>query len=136
MNSTVSRNKNLSTAAPVKADAWFRVAIINGIQGLMITRLQFSPAADEIDVTARTWIEVLTNLPRTWTENRDAPRIQKAFLALAARQHWPSPYDFLEALPPIPPTLSLTPPRSSRIPPSAKAFIDDFLKRKRAKPSH
>jgi hypothetical protein len=47
------------------------------------------------------WCEVITH-GRQFDESRDTPRFHAAFAMLGARREWPTPADFLEALPAIP----------------------------------
>ncbi len=45
------------------------------------------------------WSETLRD-GRAWDQQRDTPRIRRAFSTLAAGSRWPTPSDFLAALPP------------------------------------
>lgn len=45
------------------------------------------------------WTETLRD-GRAWDQERDTPRIRRAFMTLAAGERWPTPRDFLAALPP------------------------------------
>lgn len=50
--------------------------------------------------TAAMWVAALTDGVH-WDQERDTPRIRKAFVTLAqTRTHWPAPLHFREALPP------------------------------------
>lgn len=106
---------------------WLKSSIIKGLQGLLMLRLQGAPAEDTAPSMANAWFAVLSNIPHTWDQDRDKPRIQKAFLTLAANcEQWPAPRQFIDALPQIVHPLKLNPPRSSNIPPEARAFLDKF----------
>lgn len=60
--------------------------------------------------TAGTWLEALT-ANRSWIEDQDLPRIQTAFANLAvSSESWPSPKQFLDALPALPQTYYVAPP--------------------------
>ena len=49
-------------------------------------------------MTVSVWAGVIANGGK-FEESLDVPRFRKAFLALAGRQEWPKPADFLTALP-------------------------------------
>lgn len=60
--------------------------------------------------TVAAWVEAV-KLNRVWDEERDAPRFRKAFATLSAtRKTWPSPADFMEAIPAHDPQKALAPP--------------------------
>jgi hypothetical protein len=106
---------------------WFKSSIIKGLQGLLMLRLQGAPADDTIESLAQAWIAVLSSMPHTWQQDRDQPRIQRAFLTIAANSdRWPAPKNFIEALPPILQNLKLNPPRDYSVPPEARAWLDKF----------
>jgi hypothetical protein len=48
--------------------------------------------------TIQTWVEVIT-ANRVFDQDLDADRFRRAFVVLAGRDRWPTPKDFLEALP-------------------------------------
>lgn len=69
------------------------------MQKLFCLGLERTPAAEVIPGTAQAWHESLT-ASRTWSEERDTPRIRAAFTTLATtRETWPAPRHFLDALP-------------------------------------
>ena len=62
---------------------------------------------------------------RALEANRDIPRVRQAFATLArVRRSWPSPADFLEAMPP-PPVLKALPAKVSS-PASAAAVMAEI----------
>ena len=93
------------------AERWFREAIGDGLQRLLVLRFDNAPALDFLDLTAGVWVDSLAggdwdaalNI-RYWDEALDGPRIAAAFMAMArTRSTWPAPRDLLNALPPRPP---------------------------------
>lgn len=81
------------------AEAWLRREIANGVSGLLVLRLDGSPAADATIKTAEIWLIAMTK-GREWKEERDAVRIRKAFETLFATcERWPAPAQLLRELP-------------------------------------
>lgn len=108
---------------------WLRNSILRGIQGLMMLRLQFAPAEDTIASLANAWLAVLMSLPHTWDQERDQPRIQRAFLTIAANcERWPAPKNFIDALPALPELNKLTAPATHHTAESRR-MVKDLLTR-------
>lgn len=64
---------------------------------------------DTVDGTVAAWMESLT-YGRVWDEQRDTPRIRKAFSVLMqTSERWPSPSQFNDCLPRIVNTLDALP---------------------------
>jgi len=64
--------------------------------------LDRTPAMDVIQATALTWHDAIRQ-GKDWQQERDRPRFQAAFRTLVqACTQWPSPRQFLDALPAIP----------------------------------
>jgi hypothetical protein len=100
---------------------WVTREIITGMQRLTCLGLDREPASDLVEGTVMAWVEAV-NLNRAWDEERDAPRFRRAFATLSAtRKQWPSPADFLEAIPAHEPQQALPPPVCS--PEQAKANL-------------
>lgn len=79
---------------------WLTTEILTGFQKLLCLGLERTPAEAVIEGTAMTWREALTT-GKDWDEGRDRLRFQRAFITLArTRRTWPTPADFIEALPP------------------------------------
>lgn len=77
-----------------------RRELIEGLQKLMLLRLQGAPPEDMIEGVALMWIETLA-YKRSWLEAQDAGRIKQAFLSLAqSLKQWPTPSMLIECLPP------------------------------------
>jgi len=90
-----------SAAVDRHAPAWFRNAVIDGLQGLVTLMLPGTPAAEVVQLTTLSWVEVLWRLPVGWLDALDTPRIGPGFLALAgAIDRWPAPRQLLDHLPP------------------------------------
>lgn len=95
----------------VKAQKWLWAVIAEGMQGLLALRLKNAPPEDTIKVVLNVWLIAIQDYT-DWTESIDTERIQKAFVYLyGTRTTWPSPYDFLTAMPkrPAPKALPLKP---------------------------
>lgn len=83
---------------------WYGNLIMDGLSKLILLRLEAAPGADAIVGTAATWIQALP-CPSDYSESLDALRLRKAFqLLLRNCQRWPAPRDFLDRIPPRPPT--------------------------------
>lgn len=112
---------------------WLRESVLKGLQGLFVLRLPGAPANDTAPALANAWIAILSHLPRTWDQERDQPRLSKAFLALATNsERWPTPSQFIEAIPPIPELPKLTAPTSRYMPPEIREKITAFLAKGKA----
>lgn len=78
---------------------WFQNEMIDGLTKLMSLSLDRTPASDVLQITAATWIDAAT-WERAWERERDTARIRGAFATLSRTcDHWPSPKQFLAALP-------------------------------------
>lgn len=80
---------------------WLLVELATGLQKLSCLSLDRTPAAEMLTGTAQAWLEAITD-GSAWDEARDAERIAQAFRTLSRTvRRWPSPAEFLEALPPF-----------------------------------
>jgi hypothetical protein len=78
---------------------WIHNEISDGLSKLLCLGLDRTPASDMIRGTAMAWYDALT-LDRAWDQELDAPRFRRAFVKLTqTRRVWPTPVDFLEAMP-------------------------------------
>jgi hypothetical protein len=79
---------------------WLENEIRDGMAHLLtIGSLDRTPPRDAIEYTAREWVATLT-FERSWDCDRDTPRVRAAFLRLGRDSlRWPTPRDFLIALP-------------------------------------
>lgn len=74
----------------------------------MSLRLGYSPAAESLQKTAETWVEVLTPSLGNPIQQIDAPRLRAAFMQLCRTcKKWPAPAELLENLPHRPKLLQL-----------------------------
>lgn len=114
------------------APQWLKNAVIDGLQALLVLRLRGSPAKDTLPALANLWVATITTRPVLWDEERDAPRIKKAFLELmATADHWPAPSAFLAMIPPLLPTYSLPGPVDRNMSPETRKLVDDMLAKMR-----
>lgn len=99
----------MSDAAP----GWLVAEVAEGIQRLLVLRLDGCPPADAVEAVALAWADALLVRGR-WEQQRDAPRLRQAFRSLAAHvQRWPAPAEVWLHLPPAPEPLRLNPPLST-----------------------
>jgi hypothetical protein len=84
--------------------------VAEGLQRLLVLRLEGTPPADAIDGVVLAWCDALLVRGR-WEEAPDAPRIRQAFRLLAAHAtRWPAPANLWEHIPPRPEPKQLPPP--------------------------
>jgi hypothetical protein len=80
-------------------DIWLMDEFRQGLASLLTLMLDRAPPRDSIDFTTREWYATLT-FERSWVQERDTTRIRAAFLRLGRDSlRWPTPRDFLIALP-------------------------------------
>lgn len=97
------------------APGWLVAEVAEGIQRLLVLRLDGCPPADAVEAVALAWADALM-LRASWVEETDAPRLREGFRSLAAHAtRWPVPAQFFEHLPPRQALRELPPP-----PPSAQ----------------
>lgn len=92
---------------------WLVAEVAEGVQRLLVLRLEGCPSADTVQAVALAWADALWLRAGRWSAQEDAPRLRQAFRALAAHAtRWPAPADLWEHLPPRPepPRLELPPP--------------------------
>lgn len=95
------------------APDWFHNTVVEGLQRLHVLGLPGTPAAETVTLTAQVWIDTLWALPRTWLEERDAPRLREAFLTTAQlAERWPAPRQPMNNLPRAPEPPALQAPRA------------------------
>ncbi len=130
------------SAAWSKAPHWLEVRVIEGLQTLLTLRLRNAPPADTIDAMVEVWLAVFMSRSVAWHEERDAPRIQSAFLTIAGTvDFWPAPVQVFHAMPRPPELMKLAAPRPSPMPPEIRAKLDALIKsmagaRRPSHPSH
>lgn len=117
------------SAAWSKAPHWLEVRVIEGLQTLLTLRLRNAPPADTVDAVVEVWLAVFMSRPVAWHEERDAPRIQSAFLSIAgAVDFWPAPVQVFDAMPRPPELMKLAAPRPSPMQPETRARLDALIK--------
>ncbi|GAB4112868.1 MAG: hypothetical protein Fur0019_19290 [Tibeticola sp.] len=100
----------MSEAAP----GWLVAEVAEGIQRLLVLRLDGCPPADAVEAVALAWADTLMVRGGRWEEDVDAPRIREAFRRLAAyAQRWPAPAAIWEHVPARPEPPKLPPPMVS-----------------------
>ncbi|XXQ69008.1 hypothetical protein ACKLNO_03885 [Neisseriaceae bacterium B1] len=88
---------------PRKMPDWAYNQMIDGLQKLLVLRLQGAPPADTISALAAVWEEALT--PHTWAFERDLDeqRLPSAFRQLIAQaERWQQPAQLIKLIPPRP----------------------------------
>lgn len=97
--------------AHAEMPSWFRAAVGEGLQGLVVLSLPGTPAAETIALTADVWMQTLWSSPIAWDEQLDRPRLARAFVLLLRHvERWPAPKHVLDHLPPRPDRLKLAAP--------------------------
>jgi len=90
---------------------WLVAEVAEGVQRLLVLRLDGCPSADTVQAVALAWADALWLRAGRWSAQEDAPRLRQAFRALAAHAtRWPAPAQLWEHLPPRPEPLRLDPP--------------------------
>lgn len=116
------------SAAWSKAPHWLEVRVIEGLQTLLTLRLRNAPPADTIDAVVEVWLAVFMSRNVAWLEDRDAPRIQSAFLTIAGTvDFWPAPVQVFDVMPRPPEPMKLAAPRPGPMPPEIKAKLDALI---------
>lgn len=86
----------MSEAAP----GWLVAEVAEGIQRLLVLRLDGCPPADAVEAVALAWADTLMVRGGRWDEALDAPRIRQAFRGLAAHaERWPAPSAIWQHMP-------------------------------------
>lgn len=86
---------------PRKMPDWAYNQMIDGLQKLLVLRLQGAPPADTINAVAMVWEEALT--PHTWAfvPEYDAERLPNAFRQLIQQaERWVQPAQLIRHIPP------------------------------------
>lgn len=91
-------------------DQWFRRALAHGMAHMVALSLPGTPPHETIALTREAWAEALWP-GRAWNAAQDQQRIAAAFRTLATTcERWPTPAQFLRALPERAPQQRLAPP--------------------------
>ena len=78
---------------------WLVREVSNGLQALLAPGLKRAPSADVIGMTLDVWLIPITQRLGGADEERGTRRVRAAFARLFGRREWPTPADFLDALP-------------------------------------
>lgn len=79
---------------------WAYNQMIDGLQKLLVLRLQGAPPADTITALAAVWEEALTPITRHWTVDWDSDRLPEAFLRVMQQSDkWITPAQLIEQIP-------------------------------------
>lgn len=93
------------------APGWLLAEVAQGLQRLMLLGLPGTPASETITGTAQVWADAFAH-GRALDQRLDAPRIQAAFRAVAARvERFPPPRVVIDALPARPQPQALPAPQ-------------------------
>jgi hypothetical protein len=106
---------------------WLLAEVAEGLQRLLLLRLDGAPPADTIEGVVMAWTDALLMRGR-WEEVRDAPRLRHAFRALAAHSlRWPAPAQLLQHVPDPPAVVALPkPPPTKEQQERVKAMLADI----------
>nr|DAQ93020.1 MAG TPA: hypothetical protein [Caudoviricetes sp.] len=87
--------------APLKMPDWAYNQMIDGLQKLLVLRLQGSPPADTISALAAVWEEALTPITWAWQPETDGERLPIAFRQLIRQaEKWTQPAQLIKQIPP------------------------------------
>lgn len=116
-----------------EAPGWLVAEMAEGLQRLVLLRLEGAASADSIAGVALAWADAMMVAGISWDERLDSPRIKMAFRLLAARlERWPAPKHLLEALPARPEPLKLhAPPATEADRERARAMLATIAKKLR-----
>ncbi|MEO1750702.1 hypothetical protein [Thiofaba sp. EF100] len=113
------------------APGWLVAEVAEGIQRLLVLRLEGCPPADAVEAVALAWADALMLRGGRWSEALDASRIRRAFRALAAHAvRWPAPADIWTHMPSRPEPPRLSPPDPT---PEQRERIRNMLQQVRQK---
>lgn len=86
---------------PPKMPDWAYNQMIEGLQKLLVLRLQGSPPADAISGVAAVWEEALTPTTWAWQPETDGERLPQAFrLLIRQADKWAQPAQLIKQIPP------------------------------------
>lgn len=85
---------------PPKMPDWAYNQMIEGLQKLLVLRLQGSPPADTISALAAVWEEALTPITWAWQPETDGERLPEAFRRLIRQaDRWQQPAQLIRLIP-------------------------------------
>ena len=125
---------------PPKMPDWAYNQMIEGLQKLLVLRLQGSPPADTISALAAVWEEALTPITWAWQPETDGERLPTAFRQLIRQaEKWAQPAQPIKQIPPRnTPTAALLPNKQPISPEQREAnrqrlqqILNQLLERKK-----
>lgn len=125
---------------PPKMPDWAYNQMIEGLQKLLVLRLQGSPPADTISALAAVWEEALTPITWAWQPETDGERLPTAFRQLIRQaEKWAQPAQLIkQILPRNTPTAALLPNKQPISPEQREAnrqrlqqILNQLLERKK-----
>jgi hypothetical protein len=115
-----------------QAPQWLENAVIDGLQALLLLRLDRAPAADTINAVVDVWLHALMAANTTWISHLDAARVKAGFETLLRTcQHWPAPRALLDAMPARVMPTALPAPTSNTVSAQVREQIDTLVKKVR-----
>ena len=123
-----------------KIPDWAYNQMIEGLQKLLVLRLQGSPPADTISALAAVWEEALTPITWAWQPETDGERLPTAFRQLIRQaEKWAQPAQLIKQIPPRnTPTAALLPNKQPISPEQREAnrqrlqqILNQLLERKK-----
>ena len=85
--------------SPPKMPDWAYNQMIEGLQKLLVLRLQGSPPADTISALAAVWEEALTPITWAWQPETDGARLPAAFRRLISQaEKWAQPAQLIKQI--------------------------------------
>ncbi|RPE72519.1 hypothetical protein EDC62_0210 [Tibeticola sediminis] len=112
-----------------EAPGWLVAEVAEGIQRLLVLRLEGCPPADAVEAVALAWADALMVRGGRWDAQLDAPRIRAAFRSLAAHaDRWPAPAAIWQHVPSRPSPKALPEPAPT---PQQREHIRQMLERAR-----
>lgn len=120
----------------MSAPGWLVAEVAEGIQRLLVLRLDGAPPADAVEAVALAWVDALLVRGGAWVEHMDAHRVREAFRRMAAHvDSWPPPAKIFEFMPARQPKKALpVPPVSDEVRARAMAMLADIAQKLRSAP--
>jgi hypothetical protein len=116
----------------MNAPSWLENAVIEGLQALLVLRLDRAPAADTINAVVDVWLHALMASNTTWISHLDAARLSAGFARLLhSCQQWPAPKALIDAMPARVMPTALPAPTSNTVSPAVRQQIDTLVKKVR-----
>ncbi|WP_162860579.1 hypothetical protein [Pseudothauera hydrothermalis] len=113
-----------------EAPGWLVAEVAEGIQRLLVLRLEGCPPADAVEAVALAWADALMVRGGRWEETLDAPRIRTAFRLLCAHaERWPAPTAIWQHMPSRQTPAALPPPAPT---PEQRERIKAYIAQARA----